>query len=62
MTWPRQPDSFSESFIEDRILELPLEESDRVYLMPRKCEMEGLVFQAEEVGVTSNLLELKTKM
>lgn len=62
MTWPRQPDSVSESFIEDRILELPLEESDRVYLMPRKCEMEGLVFQAEGVGVTSNLLELKTKM
>lgn len=62
MTWPSQTDSVSESFIENRIFELPLEESERVYQTPRKCEMEGLVFQAEGVGVTSNLVELKTKM
>lgn len=61
MTWASQPDSVRESFIEDRIFELPLEESERVYLMPTKCEMERLVFQAEGVGVTSNLGEFKTK-
>lgn len=30
--------------------------------MPRKWGMEGVVFQAEGVGVTSNLVELKKKM